>query len=97
MIIISSISPVSYTHLQFNLGMKNTVELLTEKNNLLQAQQEQLQAKYMQWAGTLLDLSLATLRIEDGEQVFFTASEWVLDGTCFSCNSRLVEATIVGE
>lgn len=32
---------------QFNVGMKNTVELLTEKNNLLQAQQEQLQAKYM--------------------------------------------------
>ena len=32
---------------QFDLGMKNTVELLTEKNNLLQAQQEQLQAKYM--------------------------------------------------
>lgn len=32
---------------QFSLGMKNTVELLTEKNNLLQAQQEQLQAKYM--------------------------------------------------
>ena len=32
---------------QFNLGMKNTIELLTEKNNLLQAQQEQLQAKYM--------------------------------------------------
>lgn len=32
---------------QFNLGMKNTVELLTEKNNLLQAKQEQLQAKYM--------------------------------------------------
>lgn len=32
---------------QFNLGMKNTVELLTEKNNLLQSQQEQLQAKYM--------------------------------------------------
>ena len=28
-------------------------------------------AKYMQWSGTLLDLSLATLRIEDGEQVFF--------------------------
>ena len=27
-------------------------------------------AKYMQWSGTLLDLSLATLRIEDGEQVF---------------------------
>lgn len=32
---------------QFNLGMKNTVELLTEKNNLLQSQQEVLQAKYM--------------------------------------------------
>lgn len=32
---------------QFNLGMKNTVDLLTEKNNLLSAQQEQLQAKYM--------------------------------------------------
>ena len=32
---------------QFNLGMKNTVELLTEKNNLLSAEQELLQAKYM--------------------------------------------------
>ncbi|HBO26603.1 MULTISPECIES: TolC family protein [Culturomica] len=32
---------------QFNLGMKNTVELLTEKNNLLAAQQELVQAKYM--------------------------------------------------
>ncbi len=32
---------------QFNLGMKNTVELLTEKNNLLIAQQQLLQAKYM--------------------------------------------------
>lgn len=32
---------------QFNLGMKNTVDLLTEKNNLLNAQQELLQAKYM--------------------------------------------------
>lgn len=32
---------------QFNLGMKNTVELLTEKTNLLQAQQEVLQSKYM--------------------------------------------------
>lgn len=31
---------------QFNAGMKNTVELLTEKNNLLAAQQEQIQAKY---------------------------------------------------
>ena len=32
---------------QFSLGMKNTVELLTEKNNYLTAQQQQLQAKYM--------------------------------------------------
>lgn len=31
---------------QFNLGMKNTVELLTEKTNYLTAQQEFLQAKY---------------------------------------------------
>lgn len=39
---------------QFNEGMKNTVELLTEKNNLLQAQQEQLQAKYMAILNTQL-------------------------------------------
>ncbi|WP_302615006.1 TolC family protein, partial [uncultured Bacteroides sp.] len=39
---------------QFNLGMKNTVELLTEKNNLLQARQEQLQAKYMAILNTQL-------------------------------------------
>ncbi len=32
---------------QFNLGMKNTVELLTEKNNLLSAKQARVQAKYM--------------------------------------------------
>ena len=32
---------------QFTLGMKNTVELLTEKNNLQSAQQQRLQAKYM--------------------------------------------------
>ena len=31
---------------QFDAGMKNTVELLTEKNNFLSAQQEQIQAKY---------------------------------------------------
>ena len=41
-------------------------------------------AKYMKWAGTLLDLSLAALRIEDGEQVFFTASEW----NSMSANNR---------
>lgn len=32
---------------QFSLGMKNTVELLTEKNNLSSARQQALQAKYM--------------------------------------------------
>ena len=41
-------------------------------------------AKYMKWAGTLLDLSLATLRIEDGAQVFFTAGEW----NSMSANNR---------
>jgi outer membrane protein len=32
---------------QFNLGLKNTLELLTEKNNLLSAKQSMLQAKYL--------------------------------------------------
>lgn len=32
---------------QFDLGMKNMLELLTAKNNLLNAQQEMLQSKYM--------------------------------------------------
>lgn len=32
---------------QFFLGLKNTLELLTEKNNLLSARQEVLQSKYM--------------------------------------------------
>ena len=41
---------------QFHLGMKNTVELLTEKNNLLSAKQELVQAKYMAILNrTLLD------------------------------------------
>lgn len=41
---------------QFSLGMKNTVELLTEKNNLLSAQQQRIQAKYMAILNrTLLD------------------------------------------
>ena len=46
---------------QFNAGMKNTVDLLTEKNNLLSAQQAQLQAKYM----ALLNAGL--LRFYGGE------------------------------
>ena len=32
---------------QFNLGLKNTLELLTEKNNLLSAKQSLIQAKYL--------------------------------------------------
>lgn len=48
---------------QFNLGMKNTIELLTEKNNLLQAQQEQLQAKYMAILNTQL------LKFYQGEKI----------------------------
>lgn len=56
---------ISYelTSEQFNLGMKNTVELLTEKNNLLQAQQEQLQAKYMAILNTQL------LKFYQGDQL----------------------------
>ena len=48
---------------QFNLGMKSTVELLTEKNNLLSAQQETLQAKYT----AILNAGL--LRFYQGEEI----------------------------
>lgn len=48
---------------QFYLGMKNTLDLLTEKNNLLSAQQEVLQAKYM----TILNLQL--LNFYQGKQI----------------------------
>lgn len=48
---------------QFNLGMKNTIELLTEKNNLLSARQEALQAKYMAILNTQL------LKFYQGETV----------------------------
>ena len=48
---------------QFNLGIKNTVELLTEKNNLLNAQQETLQAKYM----AILNAQL--LKFYQGEEI----------------------------
>ncbi|RHJ79367.1 TolC family protein [Parabacteroides sp. AM08-6] len=48
---------------QFSLGMKNTVELLTEKNNLLSAQQETLQAKYT----AILNAGL--LRFYQGEEI----------------------------
>ncbi|MDE6354725.1 MAG: TolC family protein [Prevotella sp.] len=39
---------------QFRLGLKNIVELMTGKNNLLNAQQNRLQSKYM----TILDMQL---------------------------------------
>lgn len=39
---------------QFVLGMKNTVELLTAKNNLLTARMELVQAKYTAWLNTAL-------------------------------------------
>lgn len=32
---------------QFNLGLKNIIELMTGKNNLVTAQQNELQSKYM--------------------------------------------------
>lgn len=48
---------------QFNLGMKNTVELLTEKNNLLNARQEVLQAKYM------AILSMQLLKFYQGDEL----------------------------
>ncbi len=47
---------------QFNRGMKNTVDLLTEKNTLLSAEQEMLQAKYM----AILNAQL--LRFYQGER-----------------------------
>lgn len=58
-------SEISYELVQeqFGLGMKNTVELLTEKSNLLNAQQETLQAKYM----ALLNAQL--LRFYQGEEM----------------------------
>ena len=43
----SSQSSYELVNEQFKLGMKNTVELLTEKNNQMSAQQERVQAKYM--------------------------------------------------
>ena len=46
---------------QFNLGLKNIVELMTGKTNLLQAQQNKLQSKYM----TILNLQL--LKFYQGE------------------------------
>ena len=43
----SSLASFELVNEQFRLGMKNIIELLTEKNNLLSAEQQRLQAKYM--------------------------------------------------
>ena len=48
---------------QFSLGMKNTVELLTEKNNLSSARQQALQAKYM------AILSIQLMKFYNGEDL----------------------------
>ncbi|MGN0036021.1 MAG: TolC family protein [Bacteroidaceae bacterium] len=48
---------------QFDAGMKNTVELLSEKNNLLSAKQQLLQAKYTALLGAAL------LRFYAGERI----------------------------
>ena len=51
------------TEEQFYLGMKNTVELLTEKNNFTNAVQEALQAKYM------AILNICLLKFYNGESL----------------------------
>ena len=48
---------------QISLGMKNTVELLTEKNNLSSARQQALQAKYM------AILSIQLMKFYNGEDL----------------------------
>ena len=48
---------------QFRLGMKNIVELMTSKTNLLSAQQNRLQSKYM----AILDIQL--LNFYKGEPI----------------------------
>lgn len=39
---------------QFRLGLKNTIELMTGMNNLLSAQQNELQSKYL----TILNIDM---------------------------------------
>ena len=48
---------------QFQLGLKNIIELMTGKDRLLQAEQNKLQAKYM----TILNLQM--LRFYQGETI----------------------------
>ena len=59
----SSQSSYELVNEQFKLGMKNTVELLTEKNNLSSARQQALQAKYM------AILSIQLMKFYNGEDL----------------------------
>lgn len=61
----SNQSSYDLTSEQFKLGVKNIVELLTSKNNLLNALQTKLQSKYT----TILDIQL--LRFYQGEKLSF--------------------------
>lgn len=54
---------------QFALGMKNTLELLTEKNNLLNARQQVLQSKYMAL------LSIQLLNFYQGKPMMLSYSD----------------------
>jgi len=53
---------------QFNVGLKNIVELMTGKNSLLQAQQNMLQAKYL----TLLNMQLLRFYAQDSVSLLKT-------------------------
>ncbi|MBQ8270217.1 MAG: TolC family protein [Bacteroidaceae bacterium] len=55
----------NYVNEQFNVGLKNATELLTERSNLLSAQQEFLQAKYT----AILNVQL--LKFYMGEDILF--------------------------
>ena len=55
----------NYVNEQFNVGLKNATELLTERSNLLSAQQELLQAKYT----AILNVQL--LKFYMGEDILF--------------------------
>mgnify|MGYP000919743862 FL=1 len=71
---------------QFSLGMKNTLELLTEKNNYLTAQQEQLQAKYM----ALMSVSSVPFRSAIVMPLSMTRpSIWWNMGECVASTSSL--------
>ncbi|MCD8166889.1 MAG: TolC family protein [Bacteroides sp.] len=59
----SSLLSYDLVNEQFTVGLRNTIELLTEKNNLLSAQQAALQAKYM------AILSIQLLRFYQGESI----------------------------